>query len=434
MPQSRWRFLRTTTFSPWFPATLIAVGSVLRALFVFRWHRPELYVFSDMAGYVTHARGVMRGIVDPSLVFQPMGYPLWLAAIVKVVGFTGAKLAQVVMGSATLYLVWDISRRFLPRGAALTALVIAVLHVPFIALEGFFLSETLFAFLLALLVLFLVRFRFPWSPLQGLALGTVFICGHWVRGNNAFFVPLLVTWAAVWAYGRGWATTREAARALWWFAVACAVGLLLHGVVARRFAGEFRFGSANAALNFMEGKCPWTSNLDSTGVKWASPLFIQLGEGEEVRWPVPFTNSRFFWRVGTNCVTTRPTVLIESLRYIYYLFVGNQLWPANVTPFAGLARVYGLAFGWPAMIAACWGLLAFLGGRRPEMDWLWLHVLSCFLCAWFFKSEIRFRVPFDVVLIPLLVSEVTIRFSAITRRGQMRPAAGGMTRAISDAS
>jgi len=93
------------------------------------------------------------------------------------------------------------------------------------------------------------------------------------------------------------------------------------------------------------------------------------------------------------------------------------MWPATQFSVRPYVRLYELFFG-PWLMA---GLAMWVTARRPwrrdvhgeAIAWA-LPVIALALCVYVFKSEIRFRVPFDVWLIPLAMSgwlAVSDRFS-----------------------
>jgi hypothetical protein len=65
--------------------------------------------------------------------------------------------------------------------------------------------------------------------------------------------------------------------------------------------------------------------------------------------------------------------------------------------FFGAFLIVGLV-GW---LRSCWPLDTH---RHPVLLAWALPILALFLCVYVFKSEIRFRVPFDVFFIPVALS------------------------------
>lgn len=350
-------------------AVLLALAGWIRYRYVFDWHAPEFFAYSDMSGYVKYGRELARGEHHPDQLIQPIGYPLILALSLRAVGdFALAYWVQVVAGWGTVVLTWRASaHRWLGERAGLWVLGIAALHIPFITLSGFFLAETVFAFQLALLFYGLSQFRFPWRSGQAFVLGLVYMSGLWIKGHNTFFGPVVMAWIVGWAIAHrrvGWKVLlrRLLAPALA-FCVAAAVVVASHAAYTRVYYGHAHLSAATAALNLVEGKCPAKTNYDSTGSGWLSPLFVQLGENAEKRWPRPFSDQSYFWAAGLECIKENPVVLLTSIRYVYYLFFDNQLWPSNTTDSAGFVRASGMFYSallFPGILA-CAAIVA----RRP---------------------------------------------------------------------
>jgi 4-amino-4-deoxy-L-arabinose transferase-like glycosyltransferase len=154
----------------------------------------------------------------------PPGYPFFLGGIYSVFGPTlaGARLANVVLGAATVALLYILALRlFDKRTALLAALLLAVFpgQVFFVSLVW---SETLFtfAFVLALLLIVMVlqggdRQR-PWWLLGA---GLIFGAAALIRGQG-LLLPLIavITWGVL---GQRWA------QALRWTGVTVALMAVL---------------------------------------------------------------------------------------------------------------------------------------------------------------------------------------------------------------
>jgi hypothetical protein len=400
--------LRAHRWSFWAAAGLVVLGALLRFAFIYLVHAPEDHVFSDMASYVDAAVQIVAGQRGPQHLFHPIGYPLALAASLWLTdGFSLAVLLQYLMSVATFLLTWRGSVWFLGERRALLVLLVGALHFPFIALSGFFMAETGFSFLLSLLFYLLARRTFPWRPWYAFAIGAIYMAGAWLKGNNAMFGPVFIAWVAlgVWrnrAYlvPARWRSIAKASAAF--TAGACLVALVT-AISTYALFGHARIAASVGALNFIEGKCPDKINADLGGSYWHSPLFVQLGEGGEKHWPAHFYDGAYFWKAGWGCIQRDPWVLVTSVRYVYYLFFDNQLWPVNASDYAALNRWYGMFFSallFPGMLV---GLV--LVSRKPYSGRTaaFLPLASVCLVSWLLKSELRYRVPFDVVIIPLSV-------------------------------
>ena len=227
-----------------------------------------------------------------------------------------------------------------------------------------------------------------------------FIAAFWIKGTHVFMGPVFLLGFLGWRRWSWQAVSRVAVP----LSTVVAVGLLLHGMLTYRTIGAFQMSASAGGLNFVEGKCPIKRNTDVDGSSWFSPLYAQLGYRERKTWDRPFTDSSFFMREGLRCIQDEPFVLVQSLENIPFLFVGNVLWPATTISVAPYVKLHGVLWGY-VLIA---GLVAWCRSCWPVRadDWpvvlTWaVPILALFLCVYVFKSEIRFRVPFDVFFIPV---------------------------------
>ena len=115
-------------------------------------------------------------------------------------------------------------------------------------------------------------------------------------------------------------------------------------------------------------------------------------------------------------------MLATSVRYVYYLFFDNQMWPSSSdSQYASINRWYGMFFSalvFPGILVGF--LLLFRRPFSPRKP-AFLLVVSLGVVSWLLKSEMRYRVPFDVALIPLSVLGWTWLVATVFRK---RRAAG----------
>lgn len=377
------------------------VGAAFRIAFAIFVHPLAGSLYSDMANYVQLASEITAGNWRPEDFFQPVGYPLLIAGAMRVtdqwlsvVGWINVLASTVTMG-----IVWYSATQSFGRTVGLVSLGVAALHLPWIVFAGFAMPETLFGLCLALLSLVTWQFAKSLRIRDGLLWGACFSFGLLLKGTHILLVVLL---ALVLLIRDG----RAARRGLAAIFVVVFVGLLAHGTLALATTGSFQMTPSASGLNFVEGKCPSKDNEDSTGARWLSPLYAQLGRHEHKVWARPFRDSPYFLMAGLSCIVDQPWVLIQSLEGIPFLFVGNWLWPSSSVPFEAYLPLYEMSFSLLAIV----GLLALvlLGGdamRSTRMIATWvIPVVALFLCVYIFKSEMRFRIPFDVFIIPLAVA------------------------------
>jgi len=123
------------------------------------------------------------------------------------------------------------------------------------------------------------------------------------------------------------------------------------------------------------------------------------------KWDKPFTNSSHYMKEGLKCIGENPIVLVQSLESIPYLFFGNRMWPLTENKLAQYFRLYELFFS-AFLIIGLAVIMREVFSREMSLSdkliWI-LPIISLFLCVYIFKSELRYRIPFDVWFIPAAV-------------------------------
>lgn len=376
---------------------LILTAILIRYAYIFNWHMPEQFIFSDIKAYHDRAQEMLQGHITKQDFFQPIGMTFFFISAFHFGSLEILSWIQLLASILTVILIWKFSENVFGRTIGMLTLFLATFHYPFIFNSGVYLSECLFTFFVALFMYLLSLKPYPFSHLWSFLLGFVFMLGFLLKGNFVLFVPLMMGWF-YWVHRQ--------VKPLIGFA--CAVGLVLviHGVLTYNLIGRFQLSASNGGLNFIEGKCPAKINKDIDGYFWQSPLFAQLGESKRKVWDQSFTDSGYFMKQGIDCILADPVVLLESIRYIPYLFINNDLWPSLETKAEHklTSRNYTLLFGFLALPAFIVGILLLLKNPRdPKFLFILLPVVSLCGLVWLFKGEMRFRVPFDVVILPLVV-------------------------------
>jgi hypothetical protein len=359
-------------------------------------------LYSDMGNYRDIADDILKGVWQPAHFMQAIGFSLLIAGFKRLFTNWTAALAvyHVLLSTATVWLVWKGATRAFGPIVGVLSLFLASIHVPWIVMTAVALSETTFTFLMALLVWVSLEMVDRPSLRWSVAWGLLFIAGFWFKGTHVFLGPMFLLAILAW---RHWSRDAIATVAIP-VSIVVASGLMLHGVLTYRTIGTFRLSPSAGGLNLVEGKCPSKRNRDSTGAGWYSPIYSQLGNTSSKLWDRPFTDSSYFMMEGLKCIGRDPYVLVQSFESIPFLFVGNFLWPATRSPGAPQARLYEPVTGPFLMAGVALWLLARWPWRRERWGELivWaLPLAGLCLCVYIFKSEIRFRVPFDVWLIPM---------------------------------
>jgi hypothetical protein len=368
-------------------------ASLWRTWTVFVTMPPESTIYSDMWGYVTHATEVLDGIWDLGHFFQAAGLNFWLALHLKMTGgsFLTFKVFQILITLTTAMVAYRLALRLWSQHKILAQaiLVLMLFDAQGIWFSSFVLAEPLYGLLLISSLFLLVKAYQEQSAIfyPGLA-GFVFMLSFYMKG----IAPFIVIFFGIWILLQNW----KFAKKLSWlssFAAGCLIVMGGHAALSQAYYGKAVISSTAGGLNFVEGKCPWKNNSSPSG-RWHSPLFTFLGENTAKTWSVPFTNQNYYWKQGLQCIQSNPWVMAESFRYIYYVFYGNPTWPSAGVNYASdhlASQIFHILI-MPGFFL--FFLLAWRNFRGLEGLCL-TYFLGFFFAMWLFKSEARFRIPFD---------------------------------------
>lgn len=374
---------------------ILILAFYLRYYFIFVTSPPEMTIFSDMNAYFRRALDFSTGIYSPSQIFQPIGFSLWSWLVRSLGNWELFNWGQLFFSWGTAYLIFLIALRHVGKVAAFAALLIASIHVPQIAFASLHMAETLYAFLLTMSLWWLLRIHRRSQMWAYTVAGFLLVLSFYVKGTHSFFFPLFGLWI-LWRNRNDWRLVLKKNLA---FAFGCLLLIVPHMIWTHQALGKMAWSPRAGALNFVEGKCPWKDNTDSRGERWFSPLFVHLNETTVRKWDRPFSDDKFFWKQGIKCVTDRPLVLLESVRYIYFLAAGNPLWPTQAIDREGWMVPWQNFFFYFLLPLTLFGVLIRKNHATHFYEMSLLLILSLMISAWFFKSENRFRVPFDGILI-----------------------------------
>jgi hypothetical protein len=376
---------------------LLLVGIALRFIYTFYIHPLDHSIYSDMANYLRLADLMMEEKWEKGHFFQPIGFPLIIYFLKKISSdwMQWLTILHLLTASGTLWLVWKISSKSFGKKVGFISLLLATFHVPWIIFSGMILAENFFIFSLALLAFWTQKLLNRTNMKNALLWALIFFTAFLLKGTHIFFAPLMLI--TLFIYKK-----RTALLPILVIGSTIFSGMLLHGLFTYQRVGQFQMSASAGGLNFVEGKCLTKDNTDSAGYRWHSPLYFQLGINEAKKWDRPFTDSSYFMKEGLNCIKKNPLVLVQSLESIPFLFMGNTMWPSSHMHFSEWTRLYELYFAFFLIT----GFICFINFSRAGFQGqefiIWLcPVMALFICVYIFKSEIRFRVPFDVWFIPL---------------------------------
>jgi len=224
---------------------VVVVGLVVRVVFVRTFVSTDLH-FDDGLWYHTQANLLAegKGFIDPlayvfqSRVRESAGHPpLWVLVLGSVSWFGGTsayahQITQVVVATLAVGAVGLLGREVLGDRGGLVAAAITALYPAFWGSQGDVYSESLYALVVALMLLFAYRLlrRPTWATAAALGLSATLAA--FTRGEALLFLPLLVLPVALRA-----PVARRRRRALLGIAAAAALVVLVPWTVynASRF-------------------------------------------------------------------------------------------------------------------------------------------------------------------------------------------------------
>lgn len=377
---------------------LMALG--LRLAYVMKGPVMSEEIWSDMKMYINISNDITAGIWKPTHFFQSIGYPYLISTLrthfpnlVIVLSSLQACASLII-----LFFMYQLTLESFGKRMAQICLFMGAIHLPWILYGNFALPEILFTMLLSICAWLTLRIvKGSSTPvLDPLLWGTCFIMAFWLKGTHALWGPLFYLSLFI-------LKKKKSFKPIILIGLMVSIGLSLHGYLTYKKIGKIQLSASTSGLNFVEGKCPDKRNSDSAGYSWQSPLYYQMDLFSTKVWKRPFTESGYFLRQGLKCIARDPFVLIQSVESIPFLFYGNQMWPFNRKSFARYVRLYELFFSTFVVTGLCVFFATFRKRKGTLEEFIiWgVPIMAIFLCVYIFKSEIRYRVPYDIWFIPV---------------------------------
>ena len=272
--------------------------------------------------------------------WRPPLYPFFLAGIYWVFGYShlAVRLVQVLLGAATVVLVYRLGRRAHPPSAPIAGAIAAV-YTPLVASANEVMSETLFTFLLVLAVYLLTGVlgragadprRWPAALAAGATIGLAAL----TRPAALILWPVQV---AVWIR-RGWTSRRESPTVWWRCALWISAGTLL--VLAPWTARNWSVHGALVVISSQSGFIVARSNAPSPDWKKGAEGW-RIDRGVFERTPSEVERDRNWLRQGLSFPLHHPGSYLRLvgerfLRFVYFLTPAYNFWFATVFPLAVL--------------------------------------------------------------------------------------------------
>ena len=408
----------------WIAVGGIALGVLVRALWIFVLHPPLDFVYSDMEGYVSRAHRVAEGApLHRYDAFYPPGTHVLFSIPAALLGtgragLWGGAALLFVLSSLTPFLVWRLTRVLLtPAAAAVAAILTAVwpLHISY---AGYFLSETpSLAFLLASLWLGYVasraRARTSVSVALGLAAGV--LGGAALATRPQFALNLAILAVPMLRHAR------RHTRALAGLAAGAALVTAATAVYASAAAGKLTGTSENGGVTFFIGHCDvrrvFTGPQNGFYIWVAAPPAVERGTGRDYTFPDHLAwEQGFYYEKGLECIRDAGLSHFARVgRNVLDMTATTRLWPQVDEPrlsdiVDGVNLAYCLALPLVAVFAI---RLARRRRRRGEPSGelvLLAHLAVVIPLAIVVFGDPRFRTPYDVFGLALFAAVVADRF------------------------
>jgi hypothetical protein len=350
----------------------------------------SLRFLPDEAEYVTLAKNLVKlktyskDGLQPTA-YRPPGYPLVLGGLTLLGGdILHFRLLNFFLLAGCIYLV---GRILIQQGFQLAAVFGSLLVVAYPVL--FYTSGTLYPQTLAAFLFLLILSIFTKDQLSpnDFALGGIFL-GLLVLTVPTFLFAILAVW--VWFFLSGKYTHVK------YFLITLTVVSVMLGIwTIRNYSvfGTFFFVSTNSGENLLIGNSENTTANAGTTVDISSYLTGVAGLGEVER-------DRYLNQQALNYVTGHPK---ESLKLYFqkvlnYFNYRNDL--VTVSEGSRLRDLLMLVTYRPLIVIFFVRTLAIKYSKPTSIEVLFivLYIISAFVTAIFF-SRIRFRLPFDYLMI-----------------------------------
>ncbi len=364
-----------------FVLAAVIAAFALRIAWGISLDRHELY-FPDSRQWNGIALNILEGngmILDEGAkALRPPAYSLFLSLVYAVFGrenLLAVRIVQAFLSAATCLIVYLLGKRLFGTAAAKIALAACAIYPFFIYYSGAVLTETLFIFLLSLIMLSLSGKRFAWA---GFVFGLGILC------RSELIVFLIVSLAGMFIVMPAKDAIR---RSLVTAAIALAV-LAPWMIRNYRVFGEFVPLTTMSGYTFYEGNNP---HNPTGGPGGALPFPDTRGMGETEK-------DRFLRHEAIAAIRANPGRM-PALWWSKF----KRLWnvrlntdnPAYASRLTVLASVISFA---PVLALFLLGLVLSWPLRR-ELIYIYLLVLHTTAANLAFVSSLRYRLPLEPFMI-----------------------------------
>jgi len=370
----------------------------------FRVTYPDSVTDLEVAGNLLEGKGFSFG--DRILLRAP-GYPVLLAASLKLGGWWFVLLVQVLAGTATCLAVYALAREKFGEKESLSVAALSAAYPIFWYMAGTLLSETVFTFLFVTSMLFVVRLRPRLRFTDAVTAGALSGAACLVRPSHFLFLPFLLP-LFIMRGGR-----RPRALGMWGVAMGTCLVAMSPWIVRNYVqTGQLVFTTLQTGASLYEANSP-----DATG----GPAMDKTRWPEAIHSMTEYERNAHLLRAAGESMASHParTLWLAAVKL-------KRFWspvPNDPSQRTVLVSAVMLASYVPAMFLFAVGLVAAVR-RRLAIGLLLAPIAYYTLLHMVFVGSVRYRVPVMPLVLVFSGFGIHVTFEAIRRKLNTRECNG----------
>jgi hypothetical protein len=412
--------------------SIFLISMSVRSIWTFSVQRPGDAVYSDMKGYIGKAQALISGTQEHNhnLTVNPYGAHYLYALEMLIFGkdnYTAMAVINVLLSSAAVVLMSLCARRCFSSISAMWLVgITGALWYPIIAYNGYFSSEIPFSFFLCLSIF--LTCRYIDSGKGALLTGLVYGIGFAIRPQLIMTAFLFVAWVVF----RRKHFKQLKLKSIIVFIIPVLMILGFSAYRYHHFTGDYALISGNGPINKLFGGTNYAKVVATektpdgkTRRRYISPPPARnLGYTEVLRFEGYVGDADI---IGKQIKAYRSNMsLWEKVsmkwRNVSLLAYRNTMWPERNQAKKQSWRL-ALFEKWPIVVKwywfplACLGLVTLFFRRNLYLEVLGLHFVTMLYAAFAYIGEIRYRVPYDLLLTVFAAGGLFLIFN-INRKDQ----------------